>query len=171
MRNVILSLIFLGLTGYGAKIAYDKFNLNKDTLLGMSYEYPDQIKVTNAKGKAISITLLGRDEKYLKFRNDAGKEFVYSIDSLSDQSQALVMKYPESGMTGIDAHLSSGNVELNDVYVRQLKDEIEKKQKEISNLVMKSSAESSDAGRRTYERKIERIQSEIADLESKIATR
>ncbi len=171
MRNLILSLIFLGIAGYAAKILYEKFEYSDSGFLEKTYSYPDEIVIVNQNGSEIQITLLGRNSNYLEFTNKNGQKFVYPIRSLSEQSQALIIKYPNNGIENISAYLSSGSIEINDAYIIQLEDEIRKIKAEIRQLEDKANATRSQTELRTIERKIDELREEIAELESKIASR
>ena len=171
MRNIILSLIFIGFAGYAAKILYDNFNYSENGFLEKTYAYPDKITVINKEGSKIQITLLGRNSRYLKFQKKESNTFVYPINSLSEKSQALVMKYPESGIDDVSSYLSSSDIELKDAYIIQLEEEIRKLNKEIESLEARANAATSKTERRTIERKIEALIKEVSELESKIAKR
>lgn len=171
MRNLILSFIFLGLAGYGAKIAYDRFVYNEGNFFEKTYTYPDTITVKNEEGSKIRITLLGRSRKYVKFEKKSGREFVYPISSLSEQSQAVIMKYPESGVGDVSFYLSSGDMELKDVYITQLEEEIRKIEDKKNRLKAKASGTQSRTELRTIEREIEALDEEIAELRDAIASR
>jgi hypothetical protein len=171
MRNLVISLIFLGIAGYAAKILYEKFEHSNSGLMEKTYSYPDEIAIENQNGSEIQITLLGRNSNYLELANKDGKKFVYPIRSLSEQSQALIIKYPNNGIEDISAYLSSGSVEINDVYIIQLEDEIRKIKAEIKRLEDKANATRSQTELRTIERKIDELREEIAELENKIASR
>ena len=171
MRNLILALFFIGITVYGTKVFLDNFAYSGNGFLRKSYDYPDAIEITNQEGTEIPITLLGRSSKYLEFENKDGREFVYPIHSLSEESQRLVMKYPENGIKNVALHLSSGNMELNDVHLMQLKDQVRKIRDKIGQLSAKADITQSETEKRTYERDIERLQEEAALIEEKIFNR
>ena len=171
MRNLILSIVFLSLAGYAAKVAYDKFTYDKSYFFKKTYSYPDNMMVVNKEGSEIQITLLGRNSIHIKFKKKGDREFVYPIISLSKESQVMVMKYPESGIGDVSLYLSSGDVELKDVYIMQLEEEIRKIETEINNLNAKASATQSKTELRTIERKIEVLNKEISEIRYKIANR
>ena len=171
MRNLILSMIFLGLAGYGAKVVYDRFVYNEGNLFERTYVYPATITVENKEGSKIQITLLGRSQKYVKFKKESGREFVYSISSLNEKSQAIIMKYPENGVGDVSSYLSSGDMKLEDVYVTQLEEEIRKMDDEKSRLMAKAKGTKSKTELRTIERKIEDLDREITELRDTIANR
>ena len=171
MRTLILSLIFLGLAGYGAKIAYDRFVDSESGFFEKTYAYPDTIMIQNREGSKLRITLLGRSSKYVKFKKKDGREFVYLISSLSDQSQATIMKYPDSGVGDVSLHLSSGDVQLQDVHLTQLEEEVRRMEEEIRRLEAMASATQSKTELRTIERRIEALRKEIAEVEDTISTR
>ena len=169
MRNLILFLIFLGIAGYAAKILYEKFEYS--SLVEKTYAYPDEIKIENQNGSKIQVTLLGRNSNYLEFKQKDGQKFIYPIRSLSEKSQILVMKYPNNGIEDMTSYLSSGNIEMNDVYIIQLEDEIHKIEAEIERLESKANATRSQTELRTIGRKIDELREEIAELKEKIARR
>ena len=171
MRNLILSLIFLGVAGYGVVILYNKIEFDDLGILEKSYTYPDTIRVTNQAGKEIPITLQGRSSSYLEFETTNGQKFVYPIASLSEDSQTLIMKYPDQGISDSASYLSSGGMKLDDVYLVQMEDEKRNLIAKIDELNLKASAAIGDSEQRTYERKIERLQKELADIEAKISKR
>ena len=171
MRNLILSLIFLGLAGYGVKIVYDRFSDSEANFFEKTYAYPDTITVQNKEGSKIKITLLGRSSKYVRFKKKDDREFVYSISSLSEKTQAIIMKYPENGVGDLSSYLSSGDMQLEDVYVTQLEEEIRRMEEEIRRLEAMASSTQSKTELRTIERKIEVLEKEIAEARYKISTR
>lgn len=171
MRNLILSLVFLGIAGYGAKTIYDNFEFSEFSFLEGTYSYPDKITIENQNGSEIQITLLGRNLTYIEFTQKNGRKFVYPIRSLSEKSKALVMKYPNNGIEDASAYLSSGDMEMNDVYIIQLESEIRGIRAEIGRLNNKAGASRSQIDSRTIERKIDELHEEIAELENKIASR
>lgn len=169
MQNLILFLIFLGLAGYAAKVSYDKFSYDGGNVFEKNYAYPDKITVENKEGFKIQIILLGRNSSYLEFKKKDGSKFVYAISSLNEESQALVMKYPESKISDMSSYLSSGNVELKDVYMTQTEEEIRRIEAEIKRLNDKANATQSTTELRTIERRIEALIREISELRSKMA--
>jgi peptidoglycan hydrolase CwlO-like protein len=82
-----------------------------------------------------------------------------------------VMKYPNNGIEDASAYLSSGDMEMNDVYIIQLESEIRGIRAEIRLLNNKAGASRSQIDSRTIERKIDELHEEIAELENKIASR
>ena len=170
MRNLILSLIFFGIAGYAAKVAYDEFVYGEGNFFEKTYSYPDKITVENKEGSKIQVTLLGRNSSYVKFQKEGIREFVYPISSLSEKSQVMVMKYPESGIGDVSSYLSSGEMELKDVYVIQLEEEVRKMEAELKNLEARANATQSKTELRTIERKMEALTKEIAEMRYKIAS-
>ena len=171
MRNLILALIFLGIAGYAAKVAFEKFAYGEGNFFEKTYAYPDRITVENKDGSKIQITLLGRSSSYIKFEKKGGRKFVYPISALSKKSQAMVMKYPENGIGDVSSYLSSGEIELKDVYVTQLEEEIRRMEAELENLEARANATQSKTELRTIERKMEALTKEIAEVRYKIANR
>ena len=171
MRNLILALIFLGIAGYAAKVAFEKFAYGEGNFFEKPYAYPDRITVENKDGSKIQITLLGRSSSYIKFEKKGGRKFVYPISALSKKSQAMVMKYPENGIGDVSSYLSSGEIELKDVYVTQLEEEIRRMEAELENLEARANATQSKTELRTIERKMEALTKEIAEVRYKIANR
>ena len=174
MRNLLLALIFLGAVGYMGVILYERVASSEffsEGLLGKTFSYPDTIKVENKDGSTIQITLIGRSLTHIQFSREDGRKFVYPIDSLSEKSQALVMKYPNNGIQDISSYLASGDMELKDVYVQQLEEEIRKINEKIERLSRKAASTQSQVEKRTIEREIEDLREEIAEIEDEIAER
>lgn len=171
MRNIILTLIFLGLSVYAVKTFYSNSEYIEGMFIEKKYAYPDEITIKNKNGSEIQITLLGRNSSYLKFNRKDGQSFVYPINSLSETSQTLVMKYPDNGIGDVSSYLSSGDMKLEDAYIAQLEDEIRKIRANKVRLEAKAEATVSQAELRTLEREISLMDHEIAELKNKIASR
>lgn len=171
MRNIILALLLLGITVYAVKTFYNNPEYIEGMFVEKEYAYPDEITIKNENGSEIQITLLGRNSNYLKFNRKDGQRFVYPINSLSEKSQTLVMKYPDSGIGDVSSYLSSGDMELKDAYIVQLEDEIRKIRAKKALLETKAEATTSQTELRTLEREISRMDYEITELENKIASR
>lgn len=171
MRNLIIALIFLGITGYAVTIFFNNFEYTNGRLSEKIYSYPDTVVIENQEGTEIKVTLLGRNSNYLQFEQKNGRKFIYPIGSLSEKCQTLVMKYPDSGIEDVSEYLSSGNIEMNDAYIIQLETEVSKLKAEAKRLQSKADATMSQTELRTLDRKIEKLYEEITKLEDKIASR
>lgn len=171
MRNLIVSLIFLGIAGFAVKYIIDDYEYNNGRIQEKTYLYPDTIVIENKEGAKIEITLLARNSTHLEFKQQNGRKSIYPIRSLSQKSQTEVMKYPDTGIQDASAYLSGGGIEMNDVYIIQMEGEIRKIREEIQRLNVKAKSTTSQTELRTLERKIETLNEDIADLENKIASR
>ncbi len=56
--------------------------------------FPIERTIRNAEGQSIEVTILGRSESKVSFRNAAGKTFQYEIGSLSEADQEFLRKLP-----------------------------------------------------------------------------
>ena len=171
MRNLIVSLIFFAVVGYSAKLFFNNFEYRNGGFEAKLHSYPDEVIIENQKGTEIQVILLGRNSTHLEFNQKDGRKFIYPISSLSNQSQVLVMQYPENGIEDASEYLSTGNIGISDVYIMQLETEMREIRTEIGRLENKATAATSQTESRTLEREINKLREDIVELEDRIAKR
>jgi len=177
MKNFLLSVIFLAAAAYIGYQLYNKADgLDWIKVGGLDdkqvYSYPAQLQIENKEGNQLSITLLGRSDRYIQFvRKSDGQSFVYPIDSLTQKSAEVVQKYPSEGIKNPENYLKNGSMELGDVYVEQLREEISKIDRKLASMERKLLLTPSETEQRTLQREYEALQKERAEFELEIAER
>ena len=178
MRNLIISIIFLGIVGYLGTMLYNQAFLSKDqdeqieALSGSHvYSYPAAVNIKNAVGREMMVTLLGRSEMHIQFARQDGKKFVYPISSLDLAAQTLISKYPNDGIKNAVAYMDQGSLKLGDLYVQELEKRIREIDKEVEDLSRGYASSNGNTEKRTIRREVEKLQAERVDLQSKIADR
>ena len=111
----------MGIVGYLATMLYDQAFLSKDqdeqieAVSGSHvYSYPAAVKIKNAVGREMMVTLLGRSEMHIQFARQDSEEFVYPISSLDLAAQTLISKYPNDGIKNAVAHVDQESLETID---------------------------------------------------------
>ena len=171
MRKLIISIIFLGIVGYLASMLYDRAFLSKAQDDGHVYSYPAAVKIKNAVGREMMVTLLGRSGTHIQFARPDSQEFVYPISSLDLAAQTLISKYPNDGIKNVVINMDQGSLELGDLYVQQLKERIQGIDKEVENLSRGYASSNGNTEKRTIGREVEKLQAERVELQGKIADR
>lgn len=180
MRNLILSMIFLGIVGYlGTILLYQRVALSegqvgqgiKNEASDVVYSYPAHVKIKSADGRVIQVTLLARSATHIQFTREDGEEFVYLIDSLDANAQALVRRYPNVGIKNAATYVAQGSMSLDDVYVQELEKDIRQIDQKIENFSRELASSLSQTRRRTIQRMLEGLQAEKAELQRKILGR
>jgi len=178
VRNLIISIIFLGIVGYLGTMLYNQAFLSKDqdeqieALSGSHvYSYPAAVNIKNAVGREMMVTLLGRSEMHIQFARQDGKKFVYPISSLDLAAQTLISKYPNDGIKNAVAYMDQGSLKLGDLYVQELEKRIREIDKEVEDLSRRYASSNGNTEKRTIRREVEKLQAERVDLQSKIADR
>ena len=175
MRNLFMSVIFLGIVGYLGSILYERALLSEDEVVtevveGV-YAYPASVVIKNAEGSEMMVTLLGRSGTHIQFSREDREEFVYPIDSLDSAAQALVRQYPNGGIKNAAVHMAKGSLEVGDLYVQELEKRIREIDKEVADLSRKYGSSNGNTAKRTIRREVERLQAEKVELQGKISER
>jgi hypothetical protein len=179
MRNLIMSVIFLGIAGYFGSMLYERAILGDGQLEpavaeageALSYSYPARVELKSADGRAMMVTLLGRSTTHIQFKREDGQEFVYQIDSLDANAQDLVLQYPNVGIKDAAAHMAKGSMEVGDLHVQQLEQNIRQIDDEIEGLSREYEGSVSKTDRRTIQRTVEGLQAEKVELQREISDR
>lgn len=176
MRNLIMSVIFLGIAGYLVSILYDRALFSEDQPEQIEVEaaghgYPAAVVIKNAAGREMMVTLLGRTGMHIEFTREDGQEFVYPIDSLDSVAQALVRKYPNHGIKNAAAYMAKGALEVGDLYVQELEKRIRRIDKEIEGLTRDYASSNGNTKKRTIRREMEGLKAEKVALQGKILDR
>ena len=171
MRNLMISIIFLAIVGYFGSMLYDQAFLSKAQAGGHAYAYPSAVNIKNAVGREMSVTLLGRSGTHIQFTRPDGQEFVYPINSLDLDAQALVGKYPNDGIKNAVVSMDNGSLELGDLYAQQLEKKIWGIDKEVEDLSRGYAISNGNTEKRTMDREMEKLQAEKMKLQDKIPER
>jgi len=135
------------------------------------YSYPAAVKIKNAVGREMMVTLLGRSEMHIQFARQDSQEFVYPISSLDLAAQTLISKYPNDGIKNAVAYMDHGSLKLGDLYVQELEKRIREIDKEVEDLSRGYASSNGNTEKRTIRREVEKLQAERVELQSKIADR
>jgi len=157
---------------------YDQAFLSKDqdeqieSLSGSHlYSYPAAVKIKNAVGREMMVTLLSRSGTHVQFARQDGEEFVYPISSLDLAAQTLISKYPNDGIKNAVAHVDQESLKLGDLYVQELEKRIREIDKKVEGLSRGYASSNGNTEKRTIRREVEKLQAERVDLQSKISDR
>lgn len=134
MQNLIMSVLFLGIVGYLGTVLYQRTASTEHqpvpaiqaTGLETVYSYPAYVEIKSVEGRMLEVTLLARNSTHIYFKRQDGTAFVYLIDSLAADTQALVEQYPNVGIQDTATHLTQGSMTLGEVYLQQLERSIQK---------------------------------------------
>ena len=183
MKNLVLTLLFLGLGGYLGFILYLKW---ADSEVDASpeivesvpkYVYPAELTVENAEGRQIEISLVARDETYIQFhRNGEPTLFTYPITDLSRDSKERVRAYPVVKLLVVsneppDEGNDNTPLSLEAMHINQLRQVIERIDGRVADLRRQVNSARSRTDRRTAERQIEALLREKQEHEAAIASR
>jgi hypothetical protein len=178
MRNLIISIIFLGIVGYLGSMLYDRAFLSKaqDELVeaqavGHVYAYPSAVNIKNAAGLEMMVTLLGRSGSHIQFARQDSQEFVYPISSLDLAAQTLIGMYPNSGIKNAAMYMDQGSLEIGDLYVQELEKRIRGIDKEVEDLSRGYASSNGNTEKRTIRREVEKLQAEKVKLQGKVTGR
>ena len=170
-----MSVLFLGIIGYLGSILYERALLSEDDVVTEAvegvYAYPAAVVIENAEGRQMAVTLLGRSGTHIQFIREDGQEFVYPIDSLDSDAQALVQQYPNGGIKNAEVHMAKGALEVGDLYVQELEKRIRGIDAEVAELTRKYGSSSGNTEKRTIRREVEKLQAEAVELQGKILAR
>ena len=80
MRNLIMSIVFLGIAGYLGTILYQRVASSegpaelaiKNQASDVAYSYPARVEIKSADGRVIQVTLLGRSATHIQFTREDG---------------------------------------------------------------------------------------------------
>ena len=168
----------MGIVGYLGTMLYDQAFLSKDqdeqieSLSGSHlYSYPAAVKIKNAVGREMMVTLLGSSGTHVQFARQDGEEFVYPISSLDLAAQTLISKYPNDGIKNAVAYMDQGSLKLGDLYVQELEKRIREIDKKVEGLSRGYASSNGNTEKRTIRREVEKLQAERVDLQSKISDR
>ena len=179
MRNFVISIIFLGGVGYFGSILCERMLFSEDgteqvevEAVGHGYVYPENVVIKSADGREMMVTLLGRSASHIQFiREDDGQEFVYPINSLDLDAQALVSRYPNVGIQNGSEYLEKGSLEVSDLYLQEMEKSLRKIDEKIQDLSRAFAGCSGNTERRTLRREMERLEVEKVKLQRKISGR
>ncbi len=80
MRNLLMSIIFIGISGYIGSILYQRMFIDgvfiapvQEQSTNALFAYPDRIEIERVDGRKIEVTLLGRNASHLQFYREDGK--------------------------------------------------------------------------------------------------
>lgn len=173
-----MSVIFLGLAGYLGSSLYERAFSNESSVGPVSaegaesdYTYPASIEIKSADGRMMMVTLLGRSTTHIEFTRADGQEFAYPIKSLDADSQALVRRHTNFGIKNTALYMAQGSMEIGDLYVQELEKRVREIEEKMRALSQEYGGSSSKVERRTIRRSVEALQSEKAELQSKISVR
>lgn len=100
-----------------------------------SFEYPKGLRLVNQEGVALEVNLLARNNRYIEFeRIFDGSEHLYLIESLSPDSQKLVLRFPDTGLSMNSGYANTAKLTKDEVYVESLRGSIEKIDLKLNDL-------------------------------------
>ena len=178
MRNLLMSIIFIGIAGYIGSILYQRMFIDgvftapvEEKSTNALFAYPDSIEIERVDGRKIVVTLLGRNASHLQFNREDGQEFVYAIESLSGKSQELVRKYPSLGIKNAAKYMAQGMLGLEDLHIQQLEQVIRNIDEKLKRYSAEFEVSVSQVERRTIERKMEGLMQERIEMQRQISER
>ena len=172
MRNLIISIIFLGIVGYLGSMLYDQAFLSKAKAGGLVYGYPGAVNIKNAVGREMMVTLLARSGTHIQFTRPDGQEFVYPISSLDLAAQTLISKYPNDGIKNAVASEVPEvvpQVRVEDLHISGMNEILVDLHEELRLLGYRHAAAETRAQKRTVANDIEAIQLKIKKVKLKQA--
>lgn len=170
--KIILKLcLFAGIL-WGASILFEYF-YNKQRggdLFGGTKDYPAKVSLKNLQGNSLDVTLTARNSKYIQFtRNSDQRDFIYLIENLATESQAIVRSYPDLGLNNAGKHLAQSDIKLNEVHVEAMRDSIRKIESRMAYLETKLNRANDTATIRGISLEIDDLNEEKLGLIEKIA--
>lgn len=117
--------------------------------------YPARMELSNADGRQLRVTLLGRDRTHIYFlRHGDDEQFSYAIEDLDTASREKVSAYPESQMN----HKQKESRKLHALHVRNLEEQIARINERSSAIKKEHRQSGSQTERRTLLREYEQLQ-------------
>ncbi|MDG1301199.1 MAG: hypothetical protein P8R37_06380 [Opitutae bacterium] len=171
MRNLVLSIIFLGIVGYLGSMLYDRAFLSRAQDDGHVYSYPATVNIKDAADREMLVTLLARSGTHIQFARQDSQEFVYPISSLDLATQALIRMYPNDGIkNALEVSEVAPQISIKDLHISGMNERLADLHEELRLLRgYRLPAAETNSQRRTVSNDIEAIKLKIRKVELKLA--
>lgn len=169
-------MIFLGIELYERSMDSDIFKEQAEPDGSGSpakvWSYPDEITLVRHDGSELDVRLTARNGTHIQFERIVDDQsFVFEIDQLDESTQAVIRKYPDSGLRDTGALLRDGQVTLETAYLEQLREAISKIDQRINEIQTEISVSASKQEQRTLKNEANALTLERQELKQKIAAR